>query len=137
MASKRTLQAFQVGSSLKCCQPLTRCPQFTIQGNDKKIQIAIGVATLGLASVTASAFAAEASQGSLMFEAKVLEAQAKSSALAKVPNGVVKSSELEKEKGKLVWSIDVSQASAKGVTEIQVDAITSKIVSLKTETPAQ
>ena len=102
-----------------------------------KMMTAISAATLGLACVISSAFAAEASQAKLMSEAKVSEAQAKSTALNKVPNGVVKSSELEKEKGKLVWSFDISQPSAKSVTEIQVDAITGKIVSLKTETPAQ
>lgn len=102
-----------------------------------KMMSAIGAATLGLACVMSNALAADASQATLMSEAKVSEAQAKSTALNKVPNGVVKSSELEREKGKLVWSFDISQPSAKGVTEIQVDAITGKIVSLKTETPAQ
>ena len=72
-----------------------------------------------------------------MSEAKVSEAQAKSTALNKVPHGIVKSSELETEKGKLVWSFDIAQPSTKGVTEIQVDAITGKIASLKIETAAQ
>ena len=102
-----------------------------------KMMTAIGAATLGLACVMSNAFAAGASQAKLMSEAKVSEAQAKTTALQKVPKGVVESAELEKEKGKLVWSFDISQPSAKGVTEIQVDAITGKIVSLKTETPAQ
>ena len=102
-----------------------------------KMNIAIGIATVSLACAMSNSFAAEASQAALLSEAKVSEAQAKSTALGKVPNGVVKSSELEKEKGKLVWSFDISQRSARGVTEIQIDAITGKIVSLKTETPAQ
>ena len=102
-----------------------------------KMNIAIRIATLGLACAVSNVFAAEAPNAALMSEAKITEAQAKSTALAKVPNGTVKSSELEREKGKLVWSFDISQPSAKGVTEIQVDAITGKIVSLKTETPAQ
>ena len=102
-----------------------------------KMMTAIGVATLGLACAMSNAFAAEPSQAALMSEAKVSQAQATTTALNKVPNGVVKGSELEKEKGKLVWSFDISQPSAKGVTEIQVDAITGKIVSLKTETAAQ
>lgn len=102
-----------------------------------KTKTVIGATTLGLAFVICNAFAAEPSQATLMSQAKVSEAQASSTALAKVPKGVVKSSELENEKGKLVWSFDISQPSAKGVTEIQVDAITGKIVSLKKETPAQ
>ena len=102
-----------------------------------KTRTALSVATFGLVCLMGNAFAAEPSQATLMSQAKVSKAQATSTALAKVPNGVVKSSELENEKGKLVWSFDISQPSAKGVTEIQVDAITGKIVSLKTETPAQ
>ena len=102
-----------------------------------KTKTVICAATLGLVCAMGTAFAAEPSHAALMPQAKVSEAQASSTALAKVPSGVVKSSELENEKGKLVWSFDISQPSAKGVTEIQVDALTGKIVSLKTETPAQ
>ena len=101
-----------------------------------KLTTAICTATAAFAMVMPHAFAAEASQASLMAEAKVSEAQAKSTALGKVPNGAIKSFELEKENGKLVWSFDISQPSIKGVTEIQIDAITGKIVSLKSETPA-
>ena len=102
-----------------------------------KMRTAFYAAALGLACVVGNTFAAESSQATLMSHAKVSEVQATAIALAKVPNGVVKSSELENEKGKLVWSFDISQSSAKGVIEIQVDALTGKIVSLKTETPAQ
>jgi len=98
---------------------------------------AITLATLGLAFAMSHAFAAEDSQAALLAEAKVTEAQAKSTALAKVPNGIVKSSELEREHGKLIWSFDITKPSVKGVTEIQVDAMTGKIASLKKETSAQ
>jgi uncharacterized membrane protein YkoI len=73
----------------------------------------------------------------LMAEAKITEAQATTTALAKTPRGTVKSSELEREHGRLVWSFDISQPSQKGVTEIQVDAKTGKIVSMKKESAAQ
>lgn len=98
---------------------------------------AISTITLALAFAMPHAFAAKDSQAALMAEAKVTQAQANATALAKVPNGIVKSSELERERGRLVWSFDVAQPSAKGVTEIQVDAKTGKIVSVKKETPAQ
>ena len=93
--------------------------------------------TLGLAFSIAHAFAAEDSQAALMSEAKVTEAEARATALAKIPHGTVKSSELEREHGRLIWSFDLAQPSAKGVTEIQVDAKTGKIASMKKETPVQ
>jgi uncharacterized membrane protein YkoI len=102
-----------------------------------KRRIAILMTTLALIFTMPHAFAAKDSQAALMAEAKVTEAQATATALAKVPHGIVKSSELEKEHGRLIWSFDVARPSAKGITEIQVDAKTGKIVSVKKETPAQ
>lgn len=82
-------------------------------------------------------FAAEPSQATMMLQAKVAAAQAASTALSKVAKGMVESSELGSEKGKLDQSFDISQPSARDVTEIQINAITGKIVSLKTQSPAQ
>lgn len=73
----------------------------------------------------------------LQAQAKVSEADARVTALAKVPSGTVSSAELEKEHGKLVWSFDIAQARSPNVTEVQVDAISGKIVSTKVETPRQ
>jgi hypothetical protein len=83
--------------------------------------------SLGLAS--------EATQAKLQAQAKVSEADARTTALAKVPGGSVSSSEVEKEHGKLIWSFDIAQVGSKNITEVQVDAKTGKIVSSKTETP--
>jgi uncharacterized membrane protein YkoI len=80
--------------------------------------------------------AADQSQSALKKEAKVTEAQATKSALAKVPDGTIKSSELEKENGKLIWSFDIAKPKTRNITEVQVDAKTGKIVSIQTETPA-
>lgn len=57
-------------------------------------------------------------------------------ALARVPNGMVQSSELERENGLLVWSFDIAKPRTKNITEVQVNAISGKIASVKTETPA-
>ncbi|MDB5947753.1 MAG: peptidase [Ramlibacter sp.] len=95
------------------------------------------VATLAAMIPMGPAFAAGDSQAALQAQAKVTEAEATATALAKVPHGTVKSAELEREHGKLVWSFDVASPSTRGVTEIQVDAITGKIVSVKKETPSQ
>src|SRR5260221_10349689 len=102
------------------------------------MKIARGYAalTLALGFAIPHAFAAD-SQAALQSEAKITEAQARATALARVPHGTVKSSELEREKGLLVWSFDISQPAVKGVTEILVDAKTGKIASLKRESPAE
>jgi uncharacterized membrane protein YkoI len=73
----------------------------------------------------------------LMKEAKISKPQAEKTALAKVANGTIQSGELERENGKLVWSFDIATNSTKNVTEVQVDAKSGKIVSVKTETPAE
>jgi uncharacterized membrane protein YkoI len=106
------------------------------------IMTASKISFITLASIFALgssfAFAADpATQAKLAAQAKVSEADARTTALAKVPGGAVSSSELEKEHGKLVWSFDIAKAGSKNVTEVQVDAKTGKIVSTKTETPDQ
>src|SRR4030088_3513870 len=81
------------------------------------------------------AFADAATQAKLAAEAKISEADARTTALAKVPGGAVSSSELEKEHGKLIWSFDIATVGSKNITEVQVDAKPGKIVSTKIETP--
>jgi uncharacterized membrane protein YkoI len=81
------------------------------------------------------AFADPASQAKLAAEARISEADARTTALAKVPGGTVSSSELEKEHGKLIWSFDIAKVGSRNITEVQVDAKTGKIVSTRIETP--
>jgi uncharacterized membrane protein YkoI len=80
------------------------------------------------------AIADPATQAKLAAQAKISEANARATALAKAPGGTVSSSELEREHGKLIWSFDIAQAGSTNVTEVQVDAKTGKIVSTKIET---
>ena len=68
-----------------------------------------------------------------MAEAKVSQADAGKTALAKVPSGTIKEAELEKEKGKLVWSFDITTPDTKDITEVNVDAITGDVVSVEKE----
>ena len=95
------------------------------------------LATLGLVVAIPLAHAAGEPQSALKAEAKVTEQDARTAALAKVPNGTLQSSTLEKEHGRLVWSFDIAQPTTKDITEVQVDAKTGKIVSVKKETVAQ
>jgi len=75
-------------------------------------------------------------QAELQAQAKITQAQAQQTALAKVPNGTVKDGELEKEKGKLIWSFDITTPDSKDIQEIAVDAMTGALVAVETETPA-
>ncbi len=59
----------------------------------------------------------------LMKKAKITEAAASASALAKVPNGTIVAVELEKEKGKLIYSYDIKVAGKPGIEEVHVNAI--------------
>ena len=94
--------------------------------------LAIGIAAAG---VTASA--ASGPDAALLAQAKISQAAATTTALAKVPNGTVKEVELEKEHGRLVWSFDITTPRSVNVTEVQVDARSGEIVSTHTETPTQ
>ena len=81
--------------------------------------------------------AAAESQAELQGHAKITQAQAVQTALARVPDGKIQSAELEREDGKLVWSFDLARPGTKDITEVQVDAMSGKIVSVENETPKQ
>lgn len=89
---------------------------------------------LGLA--LASAHATD-SQESLKARVKVNKTRAEKIALTKAPGGTIKTGELEREHRHLVWSFDIAEPHSRNITEVQVDAVTGKIVSVATETPAQ
>jgi hypothetical protein len=96
------------------------------------------IAVASICALSASlAFADPATQAKLAAEARISEADARTTALAKVPGGTVSSSELEKEHGKLIWSFDIAKVGSKNITEVQVDAKTGTIVSTQIETPAK
>jgi uncharacterized membrane protein YkoI len=65
---------------------------------------------------------------SLARQAKIAEAAAATTALAKVPNGKISSVELEREDGKLLYSYDIKVAGKPGVDEVHVDAITGAVI---------
>ncbi|MDB6023726.1 MAG: peptidase [Pedosphaera sp.] len=77
------------------------------------------------------------SESDLKAQAKVSEADAKQTALSKVPNGTIKEGELEKEKGRLIWSFDIAIPGSADIKEVAVDAISGAVVSVETETAAQ
>ncbi len=102
------------------------------------LRIISGVAALALVGLTNSALAeSNQTQAQLQAQAKITQADAQKTALAKVPNGKIKSSELENEGGKLVWSFDISKPGTKDIAEVLVDAKTGEIVKMENETPNQ
>jgi uncharacterized membrane protein YkoI len=104
----------------------------------------LATAALAAAIVACSATAGAAQQGhprheteaQLRRQARIPEAQARRTALARVPNGRVRSHELEREHGRLIWSYDIAVAGRTGIEEVTVDAITGRVVSHEHETPA-
>ncbi len=104
--------------------------------NQRK-QFAVVAAALAMALTAPTVLAAAASQDALKAQAKVTESDARATVLAKVPGGTVQSAELENEHGKLVWSFDISDPKSLNVIEVQVDAKTGRMVSKKSESPAE
>jgi uncharacterized membrane protein YkoI len=85
---------------------------------------------------TSTPAAAKQSHAAPKAKAKVPEADARKTALARVPGGTIKSAELERERGKLIWSFDIAMPKSSNITEVQVDANAGTIVSTVIETPA-
>lgn len=98
--------------------------------------IALAAATLAIVLlIAAPAHAAEASQASLLKQAKVTKEAASKTALTKVPGGTIRSSELENEHGALVWSFDIAIPKSTNIHEVQVNAVTGMIAHSEIETP--
>jgi uncharacterized membrane protein YkoI len=72
---------------------------------------------------------------SLVKQAKVTEAVARKTAMAKVPKGTLTAVELEREKGHLQYSYELTVPGASGVTEVNVDAMTGKVLGVEKEKP--
>ena len=90
---------------------------------------ALGALLLVSSSAAAQKIAAKhETEAQLKAEAKIPEATARATALAKVPGGKVKKHELEREHGKLLYSYDIATPGKSGIDEVQVDAITGAVI---------
>jgi uncharacterized membrane protein YkoI len=76
------------------------------------------------------------SRDSLAAQAKISEATARATALAKVPGGRVKAHELEREKGLLIYSFDIVVPGRPGIEEVNVNALDGSIVAAQHEDAA-
>jgi len=73
---------------------------------------------------------------SLVKQAKVTEATARKTAMAKVPAGKLQEIELERESGKLQYSYSFKVSGQDGETEVNVDAVTGAVLGVEHETAA-
>jgi uncharacterized membrane protein YkoI len=100
-------------------------------------------ATFAILAITASAAGAQGpghhkkaeTQAELQKEAKMTMADARVLALNTVPGGTIQAGEIEREGGKLIYSFDMKVPGKSGIDEVNIDAMTSKLVSNKHETP--
>lgn len=84
--------------------------------------------SLSVAAAAVTAGALYAQQG-----AKIPEARARATALARVPGGRVRSEELEREGGHLIYSYDIAVSGRSGIDEVHVDARTGKVLTVQHE----
>jgi uncharacterized membrane protein YkoI len=70
---------------------------------------------------------------SLAAQAKVDEATARKTALARVPKGTIQAVELEREGKHLQYSYDVKVPGRAGITEVNVDALTGAVIGVQHE----
>ena len=96
----------------------------------------VGGAHTASAQAKKAAAAKHETQAALKAEARITEAEARTTALAEVPNGKIQAHELEREKGTLLYSFDIKVPGKAGIEEVQVDAMTGKMISHEHETPA-
>ena len=114
------------------------CPPVHCQEHVVSYQVNSRFFAAAVLALCGSAAAADGtSQAGLKAQAKVSEAAARSTALAKVHKGTISSAELEREHGRLIWSFDIAKPGTRNITEIQVDAKTGKVVSTQVETPGK
>lgn len=104
--------------------------------------LAIALVALPLAAQAPAKQAAPAASykkeipAKLAAKAKVTEAAAAATALAKVPGGKIQSVELEEEGGKLIYSYDIKVAGKSGIEEVHVDAMTGAVAGVEHEDAA-
>ena len=86
-------------------------------------------------SVTAAApdSAELAEQVTLAKEVKVLEADARVTALKEIPGATFDKVELERENGKLIYSYDLKIPGKEGIEEVAIDALTGAVVNKEHE----
>lgn len=70
---------------------------------------------------------------SLVAKAKISEAAARKTAMARVPKGTPTAVELERENGHLQYSYDFTVPGETQTTEVNVDAVTGKVLGVQKE----
>ncbi len=76
-------------------------------------------------------FLAPAEAGAQQLRTKVPEDQARSTALARVPNGTVAATQLKVVGGTLVYIYDIAVPGRDGLEELHVSAVDGRVVSVR------
>jgi uncharacterized membrane protein YkoI len=117
-------------------RPVTSNPGDSV----KHIVTAAFAAAILLASATTGAAqqgrSRHETEAQLRRQARIPEAQARRTALDRIPRGRVRSHELEREHGRLIYSYDIAVPGRSGIEEVTVDALTGRVVTVEHETPA-
>lgn len=93
------------------------------------VVLSFGVAGAASAQKATPSSPKRETQAALRKEAKIVEADARKTALSEVPGGKVQSHELERENGKLIYSYDIKVAGKPGIEEVNVDAMTGAMAA--------
>src|SRR5262245_6048972 len=102
----------------------------------RSLLIAGLLAVLGASAARAQGAIKTSLPDSLLKQAKVTEAAARKTAMAKAPKGTITEVELEREKGHLQYSYDIKVPGKKGITEVNVDAMTGAVLGVEHEDEA-
>ena len=100
----------------------------------RRVSLILILSAAPLALAAGPALAGSPANHAHRHHAKISQAQARKTALARVP-GVVKAAELEKEKGRWIYSFEIKPRGETRtiVKEVNIDADTGAIVEVGTE----
>jgi uncharacterized membrane protein YkoI len=98
--------------------------------------LAAGAAAAPLAGQGQQAMYTRNLPAALLKEARVREADAAKTALARVPTAHIQAVELENENGRLIYSYELKVPGRSGVEEVNVNAKTGTVVNTEHESPA-
>ncbi|CAN5224248.1 hypothetical protein BH20ACI1_BH20ACI1_02140 [soil metagenome] len=97
-----------------------------------KLLIAVLALSAVAAVVPVVSAAKESKEAKLARQAKITMAEARKTALARVP-GNIESGRLEREKGKLWFEFEIHKADNNAEVEIHIDAVTGEVGEIKDE----
>jgi hypothetical protein len=87
----------------------------------------------GAVTATANVITLHESRPGLLALARIREADARATALERVPGGRIVEAELEEEGGRLVYSYDIKLDGVRGIVDVEIDATTGVVLHVARE----